>query len=104
MSGAHEPKPWFRPKAMGIGWTPDSWQGWAITLVFCLAIIATTQLVLPQSPRMVEVFPWLAALRRDLGVPLAGLGPVALGVAVALEVGVFTVVAWWTSRPVKPMD
>ena len=28
-----ERKPWFKPKRFGYGWTPASWQGWAVTLV-----------------------------------------------------------------------
>ena len=24
---------WFRPKMFGAGWSPNSWEGWAVTLV-----------------------------------------------------------------------
>lgn len=31
---------WFRPKRFGFGATPDSWQGWAVTLLFAAALMA----------------------------------------------------------------
>jgi hypothetical protein len=34
-------RPWFGPKRYsGWGWTPVSWQGWAVTLVFLVVVIA----------------------------------------------------------------
>ena len=33
---------WFGPKTFGIGAQPTGWQGWLVTLVFVLAMIATT--------------------------------------------------------------
>ncbi|WP_242184952.1 hypothetical protein [Sphingomonas sp. CARO-RG-8B-R24-01] len=36
---------WFVPKAFGIGATPVTWQGWALTIGFVvLAMLAVTQL------------------------------------------------------------
>jgi hypothetical protein len=32
-------KYWFRTKTYGWGWTPCSWQGWAITLLY-IALVA----------------------------------------------------------------
>lgn len=26
-------RPWFRPKRIGIGWTPATWEGWLVTLL-----------------------------------------------------------------------
>ena len=26
----HHPREWFRPKVVGIGWTPATWEGWVI--------------------------------------------------------------------------
>lgn len=35
---------WFAPRRFGWGWTPISWQGWAITLAFIvLAFWVITQ-------------------------------------------------------------
>jgi hypothetical protein len=104
MSDAHDPRPWFRPKEMGPGWTPATWQGWLITAVFCILIAATVQLIIPQSPRAVAVFPWLAGARRDLGVPITGLGLVESVMAMGLEIAAFLAVAWWTSRRTRPLD
>jgi hypothetical protein len=30
-------KPWFRARRYGWGWRPQTWQGWMITAIFCLA-------------------------------------------------------------------
>ena len=32
------PKYWFRQKTFGYGATPNTWQGWALTIVSCLAL------------------------------------------------------------------
>jgi hypothetical protein len=29
--GQRPEKPWFRPKLIGYGFTPNTWQGWLIT-------------------------------------------------------------------------
>jgi len=31
---------WFKRKVFGWGWTPVTWQGWLVTLVFIIAIFA----------------------------------------------------------------
>ena len=33
-------KLWFRAKKFGWGWTPTSWQGWAVTLLYITSILA----------------------------------------------------------------
>ena len=103
MSEAHDPRPWFRPKVFGLGWTPISWQGWAATPVFVL-VVAATQVILPERPHALAAFPWLAGLRHDLGVPQAGLGVEVTIAALLVEIAVFLAVAWWTSRPTRPLD
>ncbi len=30
---------WFKAKRFGWGWTPVTWQGWAITLLYAFALI-----------------------------------------------------------------
>ena len=104
MSDTNTPKPWFRPKTMGMGWTPQTWQGWLITLVFVVLIGTTIQMILPQDVGLSARLAWLAALRRDLGVPETGLGLFGGIVSLGLEIGVFLMVAWWTSRPIKSLD
>lgn len=32
------PKYWFRQKNFGYGATPNTWQGWALTILSCLAL------------------------------------------------------------------
>jgi hypothetical protein len=42
--------PWFGPKnGFGWGWTPVSWEGWAVTL-FCLAVIVAAWFVYGRAP------------------------------------------------------
>jgi hypothetical protein len=39
-------KPWFGPRRlMGWGWTPASWQGWAVIAVFLAAVFLCAYLV-----------------------------------------------------------
>jgi hypothetical protein len=38
--------PWFGPKRIGIGFRPQTWQGWLITLIVVCAIV-TVAIVLP---------------------------------------------------------
>jgi hypothetical protein len=33
----NHPREWFQPKVVGIGWTPQTWEGWAI-IVSVIAI------------------------------------------------------------------
>lgn len=34
------PRPWFRVRESGLGWTPITWEGWLITLVPMLLVLA----------------------------------------------------------------
>jgi hypothetical protein len=36
---------WFVPKLFGIGATPVTWQGWALTLGFCAALLLDIRLL-----------------------------------------------------------
>ncbi|MGY8997663.1 MAG: hypothetical protein ACKVH7_14560 [Alphaproteobacteria bacterium] len=33
-------KPWFRKKKYGFGFSPNTWQGWLITVVVVIIVIA----------------------------------------------------------------
>lgn len=33
-------RPWFRRKTFGYGWTPQTWQGWLITIASAAVVIA----------------------------------------------------------------
>jgi uncharacterized membrane protein len=37
----NDPRTWFQPKVVGIGWTPRTWEGWALIA----AVIAVGALV-----------------------------------------------------------
>ena len=37
-------KPWFRPKRIGWGWSPASWQGWAVLAAVAAVLIALARL------------------------------------------------------------
>jgi len=32
--------PWFRTRRNGLGWTPITWQGWLVTILSCLIVMA----------------------------------------------------------------
>jgi len=104
MSGAPEPKPWFRVRDTGGGYTPASWQGWLVMLAFILVLATTGALILPEGSRKAAAFPQIAAARHALGLTDMGLGLGGGLATMALEVGVFLLICWWTSRPVRPLD
>lgn len=33
-------RPWFRTRANGLGWTPITWQGWLVTLLSMVVVVA----------------------------------------------------------------
>jgi hypothetical protein len=66
-------KPWFRPKAYGVGATPVSWEGWTAIFAFCGLLVVDVRFV----PRL---FP-----DRSVGLALG------VGVAAALFAGLIAV-------------
>lgn len=38
-------KLWFKRKSYGWGWTPNTWQGWVVTIVYCAILIALASFV-----------------------------------------------------------
>lgn len=104
MSEASGPRPWFRVRDTGTGYTPVSWQGWLVTLIFVLVVAASVQLVIPEGSRAAAAFPWIASARRALGLSSQGLGLGGAILTIGSELAVFLAIAWWTSRPVKPLD
>jgi hypothetical protein len=38
-------RPWFRARPSGLGWTPITWEGWLITLVPMVLILAANLLL-----------------------------------------------------------
>jgi hypothetical protein len=94
-----EPPPdgaWFRPKRFGWGFTPATWQGWAVIVVFAVVLSATLLQLKPHAPGLQG---WLAAMSdksdNDLSVLLAR--PDVIGEVLA-EVCAFLVVVRLTGR------
>lgn len=44
---------WFVPKLFGLGATPVTWQGWALTLGFVAALVLDLRFLHLQAPRLV---------------------------------------------------
>jgi hypothetical protein len=40
-----EKRLWFRAKRYGWGWTPCTWQGWAVLVMYVFAIFANVKLI-----------------------------------------------------------
>lgn len=38
-------RPWFGPKRIGWGYSPQTWQGWAVTLGFAVVVVLIALLV-----------------------------------------------------------
>jgi uncharacterized membrane protein YhaH (DUF805 family) len=43
-------QPWFKAKTFGWGWTPATWQGWLILLVYIISIAVSAILFLRPKP------------------------------------------------------
>ena len=40
-------RPWFGPKRIGWGISPQTWQGWTLTLAFCAAVAVLIHFLVP---------------------------------------------------------
>lgn len=47
---------WFKRKIYGWGWTPATWQGWAVTGVYVASLILFAATIDEQSPTREVVF------------------------------------------------
>lgn len=44
-------KAWWPRKTAGYGWTwPTRWQGWAVTIAYCLCLLAAALTCIPAHP------------------------------------------------------
>jgi len=43
---------WFKPKRYGVGATPISWEGWALTAACVVGVVAASLLMLPRGQRV----------------------------------------------------
>ncbi len=41
----NEKRPWFGPKRMGFGISPQTWQGWLVTLLVVVVIVVVVMIV-----------------------------------------------------------
>ena len=48
-------KLWFKRKRFGWGWTPATWEGWAVTVGYVLILIASSMTIDDNSPAR-EIF------------------------------------------------
>ncbi len=44
-----EKKLWFKAKRYGFGWVPCSWEGWAVLLLYFIAVLKNTWYLEPSS-------------------------------------------------------
>lgn len=45
MSSTKSRKPWFGPKRLGFGISPQTWQGWVIVLLVALAVVVLARVL-----------------------------------------------------------
>lgn len=48
-------KLWFKRKLYGWGWTPSTWQGWALTAGYILVVLGVTKIITNRALRGDEV-------------------------------------------------
>lgn len=71
-------KLWFRAKTYGYGWTPCSWQGWLVTLLYAALVIVTF--------RMADLLSHSASDTLLIAVPLSLLYTLVL-ILICLKTG-----------------
>lgn len=49
-------KLWFKRKRYGWGWTPSTWQGWLVTLVYIVLVVASALTLDENSPPREIIF------------------------------------------------
>jgi hypothetical protein len=56
-------KPWFGPRKLpGWGWSPTSWQGWAVVAVFLVAVAACAVLLPSTAAKVIAEVVLIALL------------------------------------------
>ena len=50
---------WFKPRTLGYGWTPASWEGWTVTLVWIVVSGGGVIWLLRHHP--LWIVPWVGA-------------------------------------------
>jgi hypothetical protein len=47
---------WFKAKTYGYGWTPSTWQGWSVTVVYFFLVLIPLSLFSKEIEANMEVF------------------------------------------------
>ncbi len=47
MGRSEQPKYWFKARRYGWGWTPDTWQAWAVLAAYTAVLVGSAVLLLP---------------------------------------------------------
>jgi hypothetical protein len=81
---------WFKPKSMGFGVTPITWQGWLATLVFVVVFATTLSYLAPAQAGVKHL------LQIDRAPLLRDLRPNSAEVIAAVAVEMF--VFLWLAR------
>ena len=53
---------WFKPKALGYGATPVTWEGWALSLGYLLLVLVWTLGLIGSEPKLLLWAFWFALL------------------------------------------
>jgi hypothetical protein len=43
-------RPWFRARESGLGWTPVTWEGWLVTLLSAVVVVALNLAIVTHLP------------------------------------------------------
>ena len=76
---------WFRAKTYGWGWTPNTWQGWAVTVVWGAGFIA-----------------WLVYRVSIKGADAGPLFDLTTVSGAVVLIAVFSFVCWLKGEPLGP--
>lgn len=59
----HKTKPlWFKRKLYGWGWTPATWEGWAVTIIYVILLLAFGFTLDETSPLKEVIFTFILPL------------------------------------------
>jgi hypothetical protein len=95
--------PWFRPKTLGYGMTPATWQGWVATVVLIVALVLTGFLSDPAGKGPSSIL-FQTQMRATLGLDHVHLAPPIRLALMALEVAAFYLFTRWKGTTLKPLD
>jgi hypothetical protein len=90
---------WFRPRTVGLGATPVTWEGWLVTLAFVVLVLATVSAGAPWGEGPAAVSAYLQT-RHHIGFDELWSQHRPACLAVVLEViGFIALVRWKSSGP-----